>query len=99
MNDLISRQAAIDALLKIINERDSVYFIGAIYTAVDAIKDLPSAQPEIIRCKDCKYADLTYDGDVKYCDMVRDDDDFHIEVYYDGNHYCSFAERETDDER
>jgi len=46
MSDLISRQAAIEALWKISHERDSVYYTSAIYTAVDAIEALPSVQPE-----------------------------------------------------
>ena len=59
---------------------------------------LPPAQPsadvvEVVRCKDCKFAHLTYSGDCKYCDNVRDDDDFHITVYYSGDHYCSYGER------
>lgn len=46
MSDLIDRKAAIDALWKISHEHDSVYYTSAIYTAVDAIEELPSAQPE-----------------------------------------------------
>ena len=51
MNDLISRQAAIEALKRLptwwaeLDPED----------AVSAIENLPSAQPEIIRCKDCKH--------------------------------------------
>ena len=48
MDDLISRQAAIDALYHV-NEYNG--------RSVEAIRKLPSAQPEIIRCKDCKYID------------------------------------------
>ena len=44
MSDLISRQAAIDALWQISNERDSVYYTSAIHSAVDAIEALPSAE-------------------------------------------------------
>lgn len=50
MSDLISRQAAIDAVFgrshNIIKQR---------------LKNLPSAQLEIVRCEDCKYyeADIT----------------------------------------
>ena len=46
MDDLISRQAAIDELWRISNERDSVYYTSAIHSAVDAVKALPSAEPE-----------------------------------------------------
>jgi len=53
MDDLISRKAAIDALgwgneweamgFTLIDKEDSIH----------QIKALPSAEPEIIRCKDC----------------------------------------------
>lgn len=61
MSDLIDRQAAIDALEKIaVNERDTdrglLIFCG-LSAAITVIDDLPSAQPEIIRCKDCIYYD------------------------------------------
>lgn len=62
--DCISRQAAIDAL-----EREKVYMSGfqsdgtiihpfdkynrGLEDGIEALKALPSAQPEIIRCKDC----------------------------------------------
>ena len=45
MDDCISRQQAIDALCNV-DEYNS--------RSVKAIKNLPSAQQEIIRCKDCK---------------------------------------------
>ena len=67
MDDLISRQAAIDA----INRYGSVWMEYTEIMSVDelaerALKaskqsmvkilhDLPSAQPEIVRCKDCKH--------------------------------------------
>ena len=48
-----------------------------------AINDMPSAQPEIIRCKDCKH----YAGEGMYCacDII---------VHYD-HFYCYYAERRT----
>lgn len=62
MNDLISRQAAIDSMWKIrgklqmlddTHKADRV--MHGIYLAKKALEQLPPAQPEIIRCKDCKY--------------------------------------------
>ena len=53
--------------------------------------ELPSIN--IVRCKECKKAHLTYDGECKYCDEWKDDDGNYIEVYHDGNHYCSYGER------
>lgn len=68
MSDLIDRQAAIDALDKLCQEHRyripgkretySQYneaWQDALDRAEGAIGDLPSAQPEIIRCKDCKW--------------------------------------------
>jgi hypothetical protein len=53
---------------------------------------------DIVRCAECKKAHLTYGGDCKYCDEWKDADDIYIEVYHDGNHYCSYGERRTDNE-
>ena len=51
MNDSISRQAAIDAVLDMKAE-NRVSWKDAV---IDIIDELPSTQPEIIRCKDCKH--------------------------------------------
>ena len=48
---------------------------------------------ELIRCKDCKYAHITYKGEVKYCDIWFPDESYYI----DTDNYCSFAERRNDD--
>ena len=48
---------------------------------------------DIVRCKECKKAHLTYDGDCKYCDEWKDDDGNYIEVYHDGNFYCGYGVR------
>lgn len=48
--DLISRQAAIDALNALhYNDREDWCFV------LDTVEFLPPAQPEIIHCKDCKH--------------------------------------------
>ena len=70
MSDLISRQAAIDALEKVAElfpwrvpgnrdtyDRYNEAWNDAIERAEIEIKELPFAQPEIIRCKDCIYYD------------------------------------------
>ena len=48
--DMISRKAAIEALKEAFNPSITNFVKAKI-----AIDKLPSAQPEIIRCKDCKY--------------------------------------------
>ena len=45
MGDTISRQAAIDEIRK----------CRFVVDAIEKIKALPSAQPEIIRCTECKH--------------------------------------------
>lgn len=54
MSDLISRQDAIDALC---DNCDNVQAVCSHYHCKQymAVEDLPSAQLEIIRCKDCKW--------------------------------------------
>ena len=57
MDDLISRQAAIDAL-RASAKKYTGFMEMEMYTdddAVEAIEGLPSAQPEIIHCRDCKH--------------------------------------------
>ena len=59
-----------------------------------AIKALRSVLPtgnetEIVYCRDCKYAHITYRGEVKYCDVWFPDESH----YMDTDNFCSFAER------
>lgn len=51
---------------------------------------LPSAQPEIIRCKDCKHSEHWY-RDKRRCFLWHDSG---IDVFEDG--FCNYAERRTD---
>ena len=90
MDDLISRQAAIDAL-----HMHLMYRMGTDSNKKrldEWINNLPSVQPEIIRCKDCKhwregtafsYCDKLYGmGVLDALDYMVAEDDF-----------CSRAER------
>ena len=54
MNDLISRQAAIDAVesAKTARTPDGEIYVAKLNAEMN-IRILPSAQPEIIRCRDC----------------------------------------------
>lgn len=89
-----------DDFEKLINASDLIEWImetypdwcvGDVRSIVDHVMDLPSAEPEIIRCKDCKYARLTSDGSCKYCDIWFPDD----AEYMDGDYYCASAERKS----
>lgn len=75
-SDLISRQVAIDALN---TGWWGVEWDKALATAM--LKDLPSAQPEITRCKDCEH-------------WTNDDCPFAWGKVEDA--FCSYAERRTD---
>ena len=57
-NDCISRQAAIDAIhcnITITGRQNAELVAATMGTFVDRIRALPSAQPEIIACADCKH--------------------------------------------
>ena len=87
MNDLISRQAAIDAAECIVDHH-AITPYKTMAAAMDHLKrilnGMPSAQPEIIRCKDCKH----FAGEGMYCscDIIVQFDHF----------YCYHAERRQD---
>ena len=99
MSDLISRQAAIDALRDARHRffvADEAGGMGTVKWSEDVIyfaaaervlSELPSAQPEIIRCKDCKHWFDIDDGRQKHrmCADVNSD------------WFCGDAERRTDD--
>ena len=74
-----------------LNDEGKTAFSKAI-TALELFgnsEQLPSAQPEIIRCRDCKFSWMTNGGDVKYCDIWFPDE----ACYIDGDHFCASAER------
>ena len=88
MSDLISRKAMREAMYHEAMEKDSdeQKWDGGCWIRYKmferVIESLPSAQPEIIRCKDCKHFN---DGDCEELPKLVSEDDF-----------CSFAERRTD---
>lgn len=58
MSDTISRRQAIEALRR--NQEAYLhdnYFDKIVETDIETLTELPSAEPEIIRCKDCIYYD------------------------------------------
>ena len=86
MSDLISRQAAIDML-----EMYPFVEYEEYAEAREVVNRLPSAQPEIIRCRDCRYYQDNNNGyphmNCKWdANETPDEDDF-----------CSGAERRTDE--
>ena len=100
MDDLISKQAAIDA----VSEYGGVWMEysrgmtkdeiaqralnSAKATMIRIVKQLPSAQPEIIRCKDCKYWTKQEDSLQGRCALFG--------IYPTGRWYCANAKKKGD---
>lgn len=92
--DLISRAEAIDALgEKPLAWMESEYEQGLQNQwvwDVNALKALPSSQPELIRCKNCKHNQLPSTSGNADCEI------FYGMTYRDG--FCHMAERRTDEQ-
>jgi hypothetical protein len=98
MSDLIDRQAAIDALnkLKIYRPLDSDRYV--ISDCLNKIVNLPSAQLEIIYCKDCKHY-REYDSEyVENAVVVQCmADRYPISETIPDGWFCAGAERKDDE--
>jgi len=89
MNDLISRQAAIDVLARFLSNREGGNAVWWKPVAESVINVLPSAEPEIIRCKDCKhwYSDADTGMACEFTNLSQPEDGF-----------CNWAERKDGEE-
>lgn len=98
MDDCISRQAAIEAFdgVKVDEENCIEYDIGyndGIDFAVSRLSVLPAAQPEIIRCKDCKfYSPMNRETKTGICNLI-------MHQNFGDNWFCAGAERRPDENR
>ena len=85
MDEYISKQAAIDALAKFVPyaicDESTESYTNGLTDAYNMICQLPSAQPEIIRCKNCIHNN---DCDIQYSAQAGD------------NFFCGFGETEKD---
>ena len=95
--DVIYRQEAIDALEKLDIPEDMCVF--EILSHVElAIGTLPSAEPEIVRCKDCKHR-YTDECPMQYTEWVERDEYGEYELrdivhdYTEDEKFCSEGER------
>ena len=90
--DLIRKQSAINALVEEANQDGAFGYVDA-KSIVDILTGLPTVDAaEVVRCKDCIFAHLTYDGECKYCDAWSGEEP----LYLDGDFYCSFGEKVTE---
>lgn len=89
--DTIDRQAAIDIAKDLLIQMEEYHqYNQAINNYCTELVKLPPAQPEIIRCKDCKYCEHWY-ADKGRCFLWHEDG---IDVFEDG--FCNYVERRTD---
>lgn len=96
MKDPIERQAAIDTLDKHLRMTDvPVSYPGIISALTEWLNELPSTQPEIIHCKDCRYSTDFYQDGCCYCKMPSKEMRY-IEEGWD--FYCA-AGKENSDEK
>ena len=117
MNDLIDRKDAIDAVAfgitytKVFDKETGKVKVKELFAegnyelknAIDRIKELPSAEPEVIRCKDCKYYNPEKDErswNSESCDHPLLDATDPYEWYalrVNPDDFCSRGERKTDE--
>ena len=100
MSDLISMEAILKHIEKIrqsVQMMDDTHrasiIMNGMYLCEKAVWDQPSAQPEVIRCKDCKFADWDLDGEGGYCNKMDVNDPF----YVDYDFFCAKAERKKNE--
>ena len=99
-DDVISRQGAIDAFKKELTVGESKGNYVTICSAVgyegakQILESLPSAQPEIIHCGDCKYYGR---ADKRRFYRGMDCLNKHIATIVPDRDFCSRAERRTDE--
>lgn len=90
--DCVERQAAMKIRFSSGFDHDGILFVP--YRDVEEhLKKLPSAQPEVIRCRECKYAEVADSEDSQdgyTCQFHRGS------IWFSGS-YCSWSERRTDE--
>ena len=106
VSDLISRQAAMDALDRIFDQCEEIeahlpkgdpdrtgYKMYPDYMTVwKYLHQLPSAEPEIVRCEDCKHL---FDGEhnANCCEVLMRKAKWLTEITVDMNWSCADGER------
>ena len=93
MSDLIDRQAIFKKVEKIRqglqmmdDTRRASLIMNGMYLCEKEVRNLPSAQPDIIRCRNCKFAS----GDSRICMKFGHSPIGELD-------FCAWAERRTDE--
>ena len=91
--DCISRQQAIDALGELATFTEDWSCHTWMYTddVYNAIKQLPTIQPEIVRCKDCQYWNK---GSCECREHAVNCQDYYVgDIETEAEYFCGYAER------
>lgn len=99
-DDTISRQDVLDSITANITQFNGIYTNDQLYMwglFIRMIQEAPSAQPEIIRCKDCRWWNKYGDYDNGYCVAAKhgywsEHWEISIRRTYKGDFYCADAE-------
>lgn len=101
-NDVYIKQA--DAVFAVQNRIEQIGMENNPYVCSirQAVRDVPAADVEtVVRCRDCKFASMTYDGECKYCACFGSKDEYgelDPELYLPSDFFCAFGVRkEVDD--
>ena len=89
--DTIYREAAINALIKE-GTADGAYGYVDVATIEKIMRGLPPAQPENIRCYECKHGIHSGRGNVYICNVSPE-----LVMEHTDDFYCKYAKRRTDD--
>lgn len=99
-DDCIKRSDAIFALCANCDWTENCGQLREPCGEVRRINDIPAADVEtVVRCRDCKFAYMTYDGECKYCACFGSKDEYgelDPELYLPGDFFCAFGTRKED---
>lgn len=101
--DLIDRQQALKIKVSDGYNNDNILYVP-LRDVIKHLKDLPSAEPKIIRCEDCKWWDQKYDGfPMGYCMAAKHKYysphwEINIQRTYGKNFFCADAEPKEGEE-
>jgi hypothetical protein len=105
MADLISREAAIDAIVSVTvfpdadyiknlceNPSNSEDWLGGVCEAINAVEDVNAVDVvPVVRCRDCKYFMEHNDGQGGNCNHLDYDGEYEFSVA--GDWFCADGER------
>ena len=87
MTDYIKREDAIKAVANAYWHGTDCECYAFAHKALDNAPTVDAVP--VVRCKDCKFAHMTYGGECKYCDVWESEES----LYLDGDFFCAFGER------